>query len=103
MTITKITLRFIFSTVIVLCLIYVLSHISKNYENQNYAFYILFLTVVYVYLPAILLLIILSIYNYLSRGVLWSLFKIEYYFLIASLSLFVLDSVIEALCYNCNL
>jgi len=101
---TRIILRFIFSTVIVLYLIVVVSFIFKNNMTGNYVGYLLFLTSLYIYFPAILLLIVLSIYSYLSKGVLWSLFKIEYYFLLASIGLFVLGSVVQAtICPNCNL
>jgi len=103
MAITRITLRFVFGTVIVLFLICVLSHVIKNSVDPFIAGYILFLTILYFYLPAVLLLIILSIYSYLSRRVLWSLFKIEYYFLFATLSLFVIEGIVESICANCNL
>lgn len=103
MTITRITLRFIFGTVIILFLFCVLFRVFNSNQNQYFTGYILFLTGLYFYLPAVLLLIILSIYSYLSRRIFWSLFKIEYYFLFATLILFVSESIIESICANCNL
>ena len=103
MAITRITLRSIFGTVIVLFFICVLSHVFKYPVNQYFMDYILFLAGLYLYLPAVLLLVILSIYSYLSRRVFWSLFKTEYYFLFATLSLFISESIVESICANCNL
>jgi hypothetical protein len=101
MNFLRITLRFVFCLIAAFYFIDILSHIFKS-DMEFSVEWILGYSILFVQLPAVLLLIILSIYSYLSKGVLWSFFKVEYYIIIAIVSLLTLEAVIEAIC-NCNL
>jgi hypothetical protein len=83
----KITLRFAFGAVIALFLITILSHIFNN-GTEDVAAYAYARSVFFLELPASLILLIISMYSYLKKKVPWSFFRIEYSFLIASMSPF---------------
>src|ERR1700744_3389290 len=85
----RITLRFILGTVTTLYIITFLFQIFNN-GVASYAEYLLIYSIIYFQIPAILILLIVSIYSYLTRGILWSLFKTEYFFLFASLCPFII-------------
>jgi len=51
--------------------------------------YILGWAILYIQIPASLILIILSIYSYITKGFFWSVLKIEYYFLFPTFLPFV--------------
>lgn len=53
--------------------------------------------ILFIQLPAVFLLIIISIYIYLSQRVFWSLFKIEYCYLLATIAFVVLGGLIETI------
>ena len=62
-----------------------------NDSDSSYTMRIMYLYVTeFIHLPAILLLIILSISTCFTKKPFWSLLKIEYYFLFASLTPFVI-------------
>ena len=85
----RITLRFVLGTVTSLYIITALFHVFENGIEYS-AEYILMWSILFFQIPATLILITASIYSYLTKGVLWSLFRIEYYFLLASMSPFLI-------------
>jgi hypothetical protein len=88
----KIILRFIFGTVTTLWLIMIVGNIFKS-DMADFAAYILAYLILFVQIPSAILLILVSTYTFLTKRIFWSLFKIEYYFLIISLSPIMLNWV----------
>jgi len=86
----RITLRFIFGIVTSLYIITILSQILKNGIEYSSG-YIFAYTFLFMQIPASLVLIVVSIYSYLTKRVFWSLFRIEYFFFIASVSPFFIS------------
>ncbi len=86
----RITLRYILGTIASLYIITLLFHVFKNGIEIGSG-HILAYAIVLVQIPAAILLIIISVYSYLTKKVFWSLFKIEYCFLFATLVPFIIS------------
>jgi len=89
----KMIIRFILGIGAVLYVIALLFQIFHN--NLHYeVIYICAMYFLFVEFPATILFLLVSAYSYLSNRIFWSLFKIEYYFLIANLTTYSFISLI---------
>jgi|SRR5579863_8819895 len=95
----RIILRYIFGAGISLSLFAFLSEIFNVnhlvWGNELMWRYLWVCFILFVQIPAVVLLIIVSGYTYLTQRVFWSLFKTEYYYLFATIALFLITGLIE--------
>lgn len=89
----RIIIRYIIGTGAAL---YIIGLLIDSFNGNPYygMLYISFMYSFFFEFPAIILFLIVSVCNYLITKRFWSVFKIEYYFLLSRLGLFVLVGLI---------
>jgi len=101
MTSFRIILRYIFGIGIALC---VLTFLAKTFKidqlvggNDLLCRYLWVWFILFVQFPAVVLLIIISVYTYLTQRIFWSLFKPEYTYLLVTIAFVIIAGLIETI------
>lgn len=100
--ITKIILRFAFGISASLYFGFILSNILSNGPGV-FSGYLLVYCLFFLQAPALFILFISSIYNYITQRALWSILKTEYYFLFANIAAMVLFGLSRFICPSCSI
>lgn len=91
----NLTIRYILGISASLYIIYFLLDIFD--KTSHHSEYLPFLFELYIEFPAIILLLIVSAYTFLTRRVFWSLFKIEYCLLFANILIGIICGLVYLL------
>jgi hypothetical protein len=87
----RLTIRYI---LIIGAALSVISLIVAVFDGSSHALYFAGIYSFCLELPAIALLLLVSVFNYVLSGSFWSVFKTEYNFLFARLGIYLLSSLI---------
>lgn len=89
----RITLRVILSIIAFLYVITILSDLFKS-NITDLVSHISGFVSLFIQIPLTLVMLFISAYNYFTKKSFWSILKIEYYFLLASLFPFIIGFIV---------